>query len=98
MQDRYLRIYEFGSSIDKPIMQFKKYIDSFLVLIIVIVIMKHLFCLPSGKFFIKNSFFRGAGRPNPVNLVFNPAEQCILLTYVSILTNIILIETWLIFM
>ncbi|XP_047126355.1 coatomer subunit alpha isoform X1 [Hydra vulgaris] len=47
VKDRYLRIYEFGSSIDKPIMQFKK----------------------------------GAGRPNPVHLVYNPAEQCILLTY-----------------
>jgi len=49
VKERYLRMYEFGTSKDIPIMQFRK----------------------------------ASGRPHPVNLVYNPAERCILLTYNS---------------
>lgn len=49
VKERYLRMYEFGTSKDVPILQLKK----------------------------------GSGRPAPVNLVFNPAERCILLTYAT---------------
>lgn len=49
VKDRYLRMYEFGTSKDIPIMQFRK----------------------------------GSSKPQPVNLMYNPAERCILLTYAS---------------
>jgi len=49
IKDRYLRMFEFATSKDIPVMQFRK----------------------------------GTGRPHPVNLVFNPAERCILITYNS---------------
>lgn len=49
VKDRYLRMYEFGTSKDIPIMQFRK----------------------------------GSSKPQPVNLMYNPAERCILLSYAS---------------
>ncbi|XP_066920930.1 coatomer subunit alpha-like [Clytia hemisphaerica] len=53
VKDRYLRMYEFGTSKDIPVMQFRK----------------------------------GSSKPSPVNLMYNPAERCILLTYATSSTS-----------